>query len=235
MAKRKQKTVEIACTQPVVEARQRLNFKASHWQQNEALDCCRDNAIVFLTGPAGSAKTYCATYYAISNVIDTETRYRKVYMTRPAVTQGRDIGFIPGGIDEKMNPFLRPIINAYEKQAGYNPAVIERIKSSLEILPLSYIRGWTIEDSILIVDEAQNLEGHEIKTIATRLGKGGKIIMCGDCSQNDLQRSVLEFAAGDWEGISRGGRSIGWYQFTKDAIVRDPLVTELVDRDCTWG
>jgi len=150
-------------------------------------------------------------------------------MSRPAVTQGKEIGFIPGDIDAKMNPFLRPIINAYSKQLGYDAAKIEKIKELIEFLPTSYIRGWTFENSILIVDEAQNLRGSEIKAICTRLGKGGKIILCGDYTQSDIRKSMIEVAAADMQHLSRRGRSVGWHQFTHDAIVRDPLTAAIVE------
>ncbi len=204
-----------------------LTFKPKHPQQLEALQCCRANAITFLSGPAGTAKTFCATWYAMSTALEHSTM--RVFISRPAVTSGAEIGFLPGSAEDKMNPFLQPIVDAYTKLAGTS---LDRVKSLVKTLPLCYIRGRTIENAILIVDEAQNLTPDEIVTIVTRVGEGGKIILCGDVMQNDLYRgySVLEQAAATFDGACVHGRSVGWYRFTSEAIVRDPLTSELIDR-----
>jgi len=204
-----------------------LIFRPKHPQQLEALHCCEDNAITFLTGPAGCAKTFVATWYAIASAV--QRRFDKIYVSRPAVTSGAEIGFTPGGVEEKMKHFLQPVYGARDKIGSQG---LDQIKTFFEVVPLCYIRGRTIENAIMIVDEAQNLTADEVFTLVTRVGEGGKILICGDTDQNDLYDgfSVLELAAATYEGARVHGRSVGWYQFTADAIVRDPLTRELVSR-----
>lgn len=218
-------------SEPAEDTRVELSFRPSHPQQLDAIYCLQNSAISFLTGPPGTAKTHVSTYHAIKRLLDPADRVRRIYLTRPAVTQGAEIGFLPGDADAKMNPFLRPIINSFSKLLRYDAGMIATLERSLEVLPLSYIRGWTFEDSVLLVDEAQNLQGKEIKTIMTRLGRGGQVIFTGDCTQGDLHQSVIEEAAYDFAGIERSGRKIGWFKFTRDACVRDPLVSA-VDEMC---
>jgi phosphate starvation-inducible protein PhoH and related proteins len=226
----KNRNVESISYAPLEEtASKRIGFRPRHWQQTAALECCAENAITFLTGPAGTAKTYVATYYALSGALaDT---YRRVIIARPAVTQGVDIGWLPGDVEQKMAPFIKPFIDSYKKMAGFDKAKIDEISKLVEIMPLCYIRGVTIEEEVMIVDEAQNLSGKEIMTIIKRLGAGGKIIFCGDTDQTDIDFSYLEHAAKDLDGFSRRGRTIGWHKFTPDAIVRDPLVSLVVEHE----
>lgn len=207
-----------------------LRFKARHPEQELALECLKKNGIAFLTGPAGTAKTHVSTWYALSQIIEGATN--KILITRPAITSGADIGFLPGTVEEKMKPFLAPITEARDKIGGKVSWMnADQIRSYFEIAPLCYIRGRTIENAILIVDEAQNLTPDDILTIATRIGENGKIIFCGDTMQNDLYggNSVLERAAKTYDGASRGGVSVGWYRFSKDAIVRSPITGLLIE------
>lgn len=189
------------------------------------MDCIRKNSIVFLTGPAGSAKTHVATAWGVRQLVFNDVKLR---ISRPAIGQGVELGFLPGTAEQKLCPYLMPVFDSIEKLVGEEAS--KRVKSQLEIFPLSIVRGRTIEHSTLIVDEAQNLGYDEIKTICTRIGDGGKIIFCGDISQSDVRNSPLEEVAQRLDGAECEGLTIGWYEFTEDAIVRHPLIKEILRR-----
>jgi phosphate starvation-inducible protein PhoH and related proteins len=193
-----------------------LHFRPKHPEQLQALDVISSNTITFLCGPAGTAKSFIATYYSL-------WRGQRIILSRPAITSGEKIGFLPGTMDQKLDPFLVPIFEAAEKITG------SRDKQMLEILPLAYIRGRTIEDATLIVDEAQNLTPDEFVTIMTRIGENGKIIFCGDASQHDLHYSVIDQVADTYDGIECHGESIGKFRFSKNAIVRSPLIAKIIE------
>lgn len=199
------------------EPQKQLFFKAKHPEQLDALATIDRNTITFLCGPAGTAKSFIATYYALS-------RELRLIVSRPAITSGVDIGFLPGTMEQKLDPFLIPIFEAAEKITG------SRDKQAFEILPIAYVRGRTIEDATLIVDEAQNLTADEFVTIMTRIGENGKIIFCGDASQHDLPNSIIDQVADTYEGLECQGQSIGKFRFSHDAIVRSPLITKIIER-----
>ncbi len=206
-----------------------LKFQPSHPEQLDALKCCQENAIAFLTGPPGTSKTYTSIHYAISTVLDANSQVQKLYLSRPAVPMGRDLGFLPGTAKEKLAPFLQAVHATYKKQLAYSPKLLQEIERAVEYLPTQFIRGQTIND-ILVVDEAQNCTGEEILAICTRIGKGGKIIFCGDISQSDLKQSPLREAAVSLSGLTRKGLSVGHFEFSPAACVRHPLISAITER-----
>lgn len=199
------------------QATPQLSFKAKHPEQLEALETISRNAITFLCGPAGTAKSFIATYYALA-------RGERILLSRPAVTSGEEIGFLPGTMEQKLDPFLIPIFEAAEKIQN------NRDRQMFEILPIAYVRGRTVEHATLIVDEAQNLAPEEFVTIMTRIGENGKIIFCGDARQHDLAVSVIDQVAETYDGMRCQNQSIGMFRFSKDAIVRSPLIAMILDR-----
>ena len=206
-----------------------FSFSPLNQEQRDAMRLLRKSDICFLVGPAGTAKTYCAVAYAVQQFIDHEV---EISISRPAIQQGENIGFLPGDANQKLSPFLEPIFYAVEKLMGRNLDASRAVKSALKIVPLSLIRGRNIDNSTLIIDEAQNLTWGEIKTICTRIGEGGKIIFCGDVEQNDLRGggSRLEEAAHALSGIEAEGHSIGSHVFSDESIVRHPLVGPVLRR-----
>ena len=145
----------------------------------------KDISLVTLTGVPGSGKTYLTLMTALKE-IEKETKKRIIF-TRPIQTVGKDIGFLPGTLNEKMAPWLAPIVDNFRNQFGdlsYFDIMIE--KGLIDVAPLSYIRGRSFNDAIIIVDEAQNATVHELKTVITRTGKNSKIILLGDIEQVDL-------------------------------------------------
>jgi phosphate starvation-inducible PhoH-like protein len=162
-------------------------------EQREAKALIYNNAITILTGKAGSGKTLAAVITGLDMVFKKEIK--KIYITRPVVTR-EDIGFLPGDIASKLDPFLVPIYDNLKR--CYNEEKINQLIENkvIEIAPISFMRGRTIEDGILIIDEAQNIDHESFKMCLTRIGRNGKVVACGDSAQIDLKKknfSGLEF------------------------------------------
>ena len=187
--------------------------------------------IVFGLGPAGTGKTYLAMAVAVASLL--KERVRKIVLCRPAVEAGEKLGFLPGDLAEKVNPYLRPLYDALydmvdEERAG---RMIER--GIIEVAPLAFMRGRTLNNAFIILDEAQNATEEQMKMFLTRLGNESRAAVTGDLSQIDLPRGVrsgLAHAARILDGVE----GIGMTRFTSVDIVRHPLVGEIVrayDRD----
>lgn len=203
----------------------RPRYRLLNQEQEEAMHCLEQNSICFLLGPAGSAKTFLATAWALDQFFDRDL---SIKISRPTVQQGINLGYLPGDAKEKVSPFLVPIFDSIEKMCA-DP---QRAKAATEILPLALIRGRTIENATLIVDESQNLSYREILAICTRIGPGGQIIFCGDTSQSDQQEGQcrLEEASQKLDGLSAEEYSIGSFKFTEESIIRHPLIAEIIRR-----
>lgn len=182
--------------------------------------------LMFVVGPAGTGKTYTAIALAVKALKNKEVR--RLILSRPAVEAGEKLGFLPGDMKEKIDPYLRPLYDALEEMI--QPA---RLKEMLEdgtihIAPLAFMRGRTLSDAVVILDEAQNTTSAQIKMFLTRMGFNTKMIVTGDCTQIDLpvaQRSGLEEAM----RILKGVKGISLIEMNKKDIVRNPLVTRIVD------
>lgn len=206
-----------------------LPFEALHPEQNEALEVLEKNSIIFLTGCAGTAKTFVSMHHAISLVLDPDNAVKKLYLCRTIVPMGRDMGFLPGSPKDKIAPYLHAVTAAYKKQLAHDPKLLQKIERSVEFLPTQFIRGMTMND-VLVVDEAQNCTGEEILAICTRIGKGGKIIFCGDVAQSDLRYSPLREAAECLSGIRVKKESVAWFEFSDNACVRSGLTKAILKR-----
>lgn len=182
-----------------------------------------ENPITVLTGSAGSGKTLLATITGLDLLFRNEVE--KLIITRPAVHAGEDLGFIPGGLDEKMDPWLQPIYQNFYAAYGKEKIDKEIAEGNIQLLPMGYIRGLTFTDSFIIADEVQNLTHTQMQALLGRLGKGSKMILCGDVSQIDLKNkktSGLSFLRRIEEEVS-GFKIVNLHQNHRHEIVQPIL------------
>lgn len=185
-----------------------------------------DNDLTFALGPAGTGKTYIAIALAVSAL--KNKLVKRIILSRPAVEAGEKLGFLPGDMKDKIDPYLRPLYDALEDMLP--PMKLkEYIESdTIQIAPLAFMRGRTLNDAVIILDEAQNTTRHQMKMFLTRLGMNGKMIITGDTTQIDLPRTVQSGLLQALR-ILRGVRGIGIIEYEKKDIVRHPLVQRIVD------
>jgi phosphate starvation-inducible PhoH-like protein len=184
-----------------------------------------ENDLVFCRGPAGSGKTYLAVAMAIAAL--RKEKVRKIVLARPAVEAGEKIGFLPGDMFEKVNPFLRPLLDAMREMMDYDQ--VQRLIDSdvIEILPLAFMRGRTLNDTYMILDEAQNTTVTQMKMFLTRMGQGSRIVVTGDDTQLDLPPGVTS-GFSDAVRRLRNINGIGSIRLDAADIVRHPLVRDIV-------
>ncbi|MDE6827034.1 MAG: PhoH family protein, partial [Paramuribaculum sp.] len=194
--------------------------------QQRMVDSFVKNDLTFALGPAGTGKTYIAIALAVKALKNKEAR--RIILSRPAVEAGEKLGFLPGDMKDKIDPYLQPLYDALEDMI---PAV--KLKEYMEtdviqIAPLAFMRGRTLNDAIIVLDEAQNTTTHQIKMFLTRLGMNGKMIVTGDVTQIDLPRSVRSGLVHVLR-VLRDVKGIGRVEFDKKDIVRHPLVQRIVE------
>ncbi|MBJ8028181.1 PhoH family protein [Bacillus cereus group sp. N21] len=194
--------------------------------QRQYIHAMKKNDIVFGIGPAGTGKTYLAVVMAVRAL--KQGYVKKIILTRPAVEAGESLGFLPGDLKEKVDPYLRPLYDALHDILGqeYTQRMLER--GTIEIAPLAYMRGRTLDDSFVILDEAQNTTGAQIKMFLTRLGFSSKMVVTGDPSQVDLPKGVksgLSIAANILSGVS----GISFVKLEQSDVVRHPLVQRIIE------
>ena len=182
--------------------------------------------MVFGIGPAGTGKTYLAMAMAISAF--TNKKVNRIVLARPAVEAGEKLGFLPGDLQEKVNPYLRPLFDALYDMMEFEKANRLLEKNMIEIVPIAYMRGRTLNDAFIILDEAQNTTAIQMKMFLTRLGFSSKTVITGDITQIDLareQNSGLIEAMNILSGI----KGIEFVNFSKTDVIRHPLVMEIID------
>lgn len=185
-----------------------------------------DNDLTFALGPAGTGKTYIAIALAVAALKNKQCR--RIILSRPAVEAGEKLGFLPGDMKDKIDPYLRPLYDALEDM--FPPLKLKELMESdtIQIAPLAFMRGRTLNDAVIVLDEAQNTTRHQMKMFLTRLGMNGKMIITGDTSQIDLPRTVQSGLLQALR-ILRGVKGIGIIEYEKKDIVRHPLVQRIVD------
>ncbi len=190
------------------------------------IDAIRRNDMVFGVGPAGTGKTYLAMAMAISAF--TNKKVNRIVLARPAVEAGEKLGFLPGDLQEKVNPYLRPLFDALYDMMDFEKANRLIEKNMIEIVPIAYMRGRTLNDAFIILDEAQNTTAIQMKMFLTRLGFGSKTVITGDITQIDLGR---EQNSGLIEAMNIlcGIKGIEFVNFAKTDVIRHPLVMKIID------
>ncbi|EOV9526356.1 PhoH family protein [Bacillus cytotoxicus] len=194
--------------------------------QRQYIHAMKKNDIVFGIGPAGTGKTYLAVVMAVRAL--KHGYVKKIILTRPAVEAGESLGFLPGDLKEKVDPYLRPLYDALHDILGqeYTQRMMER--GTIEIAPLAYMRGRTLDDSFVILDEAQNTTGAQIKMFLTRLGFSSKMVVTGDPTQIDLPKGVksgLSIA----EKVLSNVSGLSFVRLEQTDVVRHPLVQRIIE------
>ena len=194
--------------------------------QQRLVKAFEENDLVFATGPAGSGKTFIAIALAVKALKNKEVR--KIILSRPAVEAGEKLGFLPGEMKDKLDPYLQPLYDALQDMLP-TAKLKEYIENNvIQIAPLAFMRGRTLNDAIIILDEAQNTTTHQIKMFLTRLGMNAKMIVTGDITQIDLPPSIQSGLIQAMR-ILNGVEGIGRVEFSKKDIVRHKLVQRIVD------
>ncbi|MEL6105889.1 MAG: PhoH family protein [Planctomycetota bacterium] len=194
--------------------------------QAEYVDAIREYDLTFATGPAGCGKTYLAVATAVEAL--KAGHIRKIVLVRPAVEAGESLGFLPGDLRAKLNPYLRPLLDALGEMVDFDQARELMEQEVIELIPLAYMRGRTLNDAFIILDEAQNTTVAQMKMFLTRMGERSKMVVSGDATQQDLPRGVT---SGLNDALRRLGhlRGIGVVRLGANDIVRHRLVQRIVE------
>ena len=236
MDKSKVKTVtQVKSNQPCENKRQALSqIKRIDWSnlefrtpnQKSFYNIISRNDVTFSVGPAGCGKTFLATHYALKNL--AKGKYDKMVITKPLVeVDGERMGYLPGDIDEKTAPYMMSLYYNMEQIIGKQRLDVLKKAGVIQVIPLAYMRGLTLTDSVVVLDEAQNATPAQIKTFITRIGNGSKYIVCGDLMQSDIRKeNGLEDSIKRFTGI----RKVGFSQFDLEDVVRHPIVAHLLER-----
>ncbi|MBM4220600.1 MAG: PhoH family protein [Gammaproteobacteria bacterium] len=204
----------------------RLHIRPRGNNQRAYLEAIRNHDLCFGIGPAGTGKTYLAVASAVAAL--EEERVRRIVLVRPAVEAGERLGFLPGDMSQKVDPYLRPMYDALYEMMGFDRVARLRKRNIIEVAPLAFMRGRSLNESFVILDEAQNTTIEQMKMLVTRLGFGSRAVITGDLTQIDLpkhQLSGLKHATQVLQGVP----GIAFTQFTAGDVVRHALVQRIVE------
>lgn len=210
----------------LVHGRNGLLVKARTPNQRRLVQACADNDLVFAIGPAGTGKTYTAVALAVRALRNKEVR--RIILTRPAVEAGENLGFLPGDLREKLDPYLQPLYDALRDMIPQQKLQSLWEDKTIEIAPLAFMRGRTLDNAFVILDEAQNATNAQIKMFLTRMGRNAKFVVTGDLTQIDLPRnqsSGLAHALKILDGI----KNISVIQLDNSDVIRHKLVTQIIN------
>lgn len=196
------------------------------FQQKNYIEAIKAHDLVFAVGPAGTGKTYLAMAMAVAALVNREVK--RVVLCRPAVEAGEKLGFLPGDMAEKVNPYLRPLYDALHDMVDYERAREMVEKGQIEVAPLAFMRGRTLSNAFVILDEAQNTTSVQMKMFVTRLGHRAKCVVTGDITQIDLPAGTV---SGLIEALQvlKSVRGIAFINFSEADVIRHPLVAKIVE------
>jgi phosphate starvation-inducible PhoH-like protein len=207
-------------------------IKAKTPTQREYLDKAQKNDIVFAIGPAGTGKTYLAVAMAVASLKNNEVS--KIVLARPAVEAGESLGFLPGDMAQKIDPYLRPLYDALDDMLPSEKLKMYMERRIIEIVPLAYMRGRTLHNAFVILDEAQNATAMQMKMFLTRLGNNSKAIITGDVTQIDLSANIISGLV-QIQDVLKKIEGIDFVYFDRNDVVRHRLVREIIDAYQKYG
>lgn len=209
----------------LAKTRRGMEIRAKTFRQRQYIQAMRNNDLVFCIGPAGTGKTYLAAILALQALLSDQ--YERLILTRPAVEAGERLGFLPGDLQQKVNPYLRPLYDALYELIDPEKTSNLMERGVIEVAPIAYMRGRTLNNSFIILDEAQNTTPGQMKMVLTRLGFGSRMVVTGDITQTDLlpnQTSGLTMAL----KILKNVEGIAFCEFSQADVVRHSLVQRIV-------
>ena len=201
-------------------------IKVKTVNQQKLVQSVKENDLVFALGPAGTGKTYISVALAVRALKSKQVK--KLIITRPAVEAGENLGFLPGDLKEKIDPYLRPIYDALNDMVPLEKLKQYMEREIIEIAPLAYMRGRTLNNAFILLDEAQNTTPMQMKMFLTRMGPDSKMIVTGDCSQIDLPRNQTS-GLNESVRILNGVKGIGFVELSEKDVVRHKLVREIIE------
>ncbi len=206
----------------------KIEIKCKNENQKSFLKLIEQKEIILCSGPAGCGKTYLACLQALKSLKD-DKRYKKIILVKSVTTlEGEEIGFLKGGMEEKMEPFIYSFMNNFKKIIPESLLKLMRDAGMIEVMPVAYCRGINFDNSIVIIDEAQNLTKDHIKTLMTRIGYDAKLIILGDTEQIDRKKkteSSLKWIIDKFKVLNE----IGTFEFTNEDIVRNPIISKILE------
>lgn len=198
--------------------------------QEEYWKILGENQITLCFGPAGVGKSYIAMKRAIDLLWDDDNKYEKIIIVRPAVEAEEKLGSLPGGLEEKLDPYIYPSYYLLNKIIGKEARERMKDEGYIEVAALAYMRGWNVDNTILVFEEAQNATPAQIKLLLTRIGFNSKFFLSGDLEQSDKFKDKTKTGLYDAKKRLEGVRGIGIFEFGNDDIVRNPIISEILKR-----
>jgi len=224
-SKTKRKT---SAAKPASESRAGITIVPRNLKQREYIRTINECDFTFGIGPAGVGKSWCPTLLAMDGL--ERGKYERIVVCRPAITAGNErIGFLPGNIDEKLDPFLRPIFDTFSEFWSPRTIQLYRQEKRIDVIPFGYLRGMTMKNSFIIADEVQNTTMDQMYMLLTRLGEGSKMCLTGDPSQCDLSSDTIVETKKRLSNIEK----IGWIEFDDTDVIRHPTVADII-RAWNW-
>ncbi len=198
--------------------------------QEEYWKILGENQITLCFGPAGVGKSYIAMKRAIDLLWDDDNKYEKIIIVRPAVEAEEKLGSLPGGLEEKLDPYIYPSYYLLNKIIGKEARERMKDEGYIEVAALAYMRGWNVDNTILVFEEAQNATPAQIKLLLTRIGFNSKFFLSGDLEQSDKFKDKTKTGLYDAKKRLSGVRGIGVFEFGSEDIVRNPIISEILER-----